>query len=92
MLWVGIKCFQPIIVVFHTVSDRRTVGDIHVENEDVSLNGQFLVQLTNQKRPYTYIRRRKVVGGGGVWWCGGGRVVVGRRVLKCCPIGRTIIC
>ena len=27
-----------VFVVFHTVSDRRTVGDIHVENEDVSLN------------------------------------------------------
>ena len=38
LLWVGIKCFQPIFVVFHTVSDRCAVGDIHVENEDVSLN------------------------------------------------------
>ena len=38
MLWVGIKCFQPIFIVFLTVSDRREVGDIHVENEDVSLS------------------------------------------------------
>ena len=37
-LYYLIKCFQPIFVVFHTVSNRLAVGDIHVENEDVSLN------------------------------------------------------
>ena len=30
--------FSTYFRIFHTVSDRRTFGDIHVENEDVSLN------------------------------------------------------